>query len=107
MGDTFCRVVELVTNGNFRVSLHAVKELLDDGLLIEPLVNNLAGAIIIEDYPRYHKGPSVLVLQEDEIGRPVHIVWGIPADAIEPAVLITAYRPSASKWDATFTQRRK
>ena len=107
MGDTFSRVLGLVTDGKFRVSLHAVKELSDDGLLIEPLIDNLADATVVEDYPEYHKGPSVLVLQRDEFGGPVHLVWGIPAGAIEPAVLITAYRPTSGRWDATFTRRRK
>ncbi|WP_427141580.1 DUF4258 domain-containing protein [Shinella sp. G-2] len=89
-----------------RVSLHAVQELINDGLLIEPLVTNLSKATLVEDYPDYHKGPAILVLQRDETGEPVHLVWGIPAGEKEPAVLVTAYRPDLRKWDPSFTKRR-
>lgn len=107
MSETLDLVCVLVEQDKFRVSLHAVQELVDDGLLIEPIIRAISTAIVVEDYPGYHKGPAVLVLQFDESGEPIHLVWGIPKGESEPAVLVTAYRPDPQRWDASFTRRRQ
>ena len=107
MSETLELVRALVEQGKFRASLHTVQELVDDGLLIEPIIRAISTAIVVEDYPEYHKGPAVLVLQFDEAGEPIHLVWGIPKDQSEPAVLVTAYRPDPQRWDASFTRRRQ
>ncbi|WP_354669118.1 DUF4258 domain-containing protein [Rhizobium sp. S163] len=96
----------LIADGKFRVSAHALQELLNDGLLIEPLVMDIAAALVVEEYPEYHKGPCVLVLQTDERGRHIHLLWGIPSGASEPAVLITAYIPDPDRWNDDFTRRK-
>ena len=107
MSETLELVRALVEQGKFRASLHTVQELVDDGLLIEPIIRAISTAIVVEDYPGYHKGPAVLVLQFDEAGEPIHLVWGVPKGQSEPAVLVTAYRPDPQRWDASFTRRRQ
>jgi hypothetical protein len=47
-------------------------------------------AIVVEDYPDYRKRPSRSFLQQDQIGDPVHAVWGIPKDIGSPAGLVAA-----------------
>jgi len=101
------RVLGLIGNGKFRVSLHALRELENDGLLIEALIDGIGNCTLVEEYPEYHKGPCVLILQFDEFARPIHLLWGIPAGADEPAVLITAYQPDPDRWSEDFTGRRR
>lgn len=103
---TFQKVGELVGQGKVRISDHGYDELANDGLLAKEIVGGVSSGVVIEDYPEYHKGPSVLVLQRDEVGRPVHAVWGIPKGETEPAVLVTAYRPDPSKWTSDFMRRK-
>jgi hypothetical protein len=100
------RVRGLIADGKFRISLHAVRELENDGLLIERLIDSIQSCAVIEEYPDYHKGPCVLVLQFDEFGRPVHLLWGVPKGLVEPAVLITAYAPDPERWEADFMRRK-
>ncbi len=106
MSDILSTVRVLIADGTFRVSAHALQEVLNDDLLIEPLVMDISSALVVEEYPEYHKGPCVLVLQTDERGRPIHLLWGIPSGASEPAVLITAYIPDPDRWNDDFTRRK-
>jgi hypothetical protein len=99
-------IIDLIASGDRRFSAHAVRELVNDGILVGPLLETIETSIIVEEYPGYHKGPCVLFLQRDETGRPVHLLWGLPSGQSRPAVLITAYRPEESQWDTSFTRRR-
>ncbi len=106
MSETLERVRVLVARGDVRVSLHGYEELAADNVLVHDIVDGLAGALVIEDYPDYPKGPCVLVLEQDRANQPIHVVWGIPAGQDLPAVLVTAYRPDPTKWDGTWQRRR-
>ena len=100
------RIRNLIAAGERRYSAHAVHELSADGILISPLAERIDTAIVVEEYPDYHKGSCILVLQFDESGKPVHLLWGIPKGQSGPAVLVTAYRPDPSLWDKDFTRRK-
>ena len=106
MSDTLERVQRLATLGEIRISLHGYDELAADGIRVRDVIAGLPGAALIEDYPSYSKGPCVLVLQRDGSDRPLHLAWGIAAGRTTPAVLITAYRPDRTKWDASWRRRR-
>ena len=80
-------------------------DLRKNGISAADIEAGIAGAVEIENYPEYHKGPSVLVLKEDANGQPIHVLWGIRKDSTTPAVVVTAYRPDPSRWTADFRRR--
>jgi hypothetical protein len=107
MSETLLRVQALVPRGDYIVSRHGFRELDADGILIQEVLAGVKTAIVVEDYPASRKEPSVLVLQHDGGGRPVHVMWGVPRMAGTPAILVTAYRPAAERWSADFMNRKK
>lgn len=85
---------------------HGYDEMIRDRLLAAEVVDGIGRAELVEDYPAFPKGPCVLVPQNDDAGQPIHVGWGIPRNFDRPAVLITAYRPDASRWSGDFKTRR-
>ena len=107
MSETLRRIQTLVLGGDYRVSDHGFDELEDDDILASEVIAGTATAVAVEDYPDRLRGPSVLALQRDADGRPVHVVWAIPAGDRRPAVLVTAYRPDPDLWDSDFKIRTR
>jgi hypothetical protein len=105
LSHTLEKIKLLPSAGDVRISEHGYDELAADGLSTREVIDGLGCAIVVEDYPSFHKGPCVLVLQRDANGPPVHVVWGIPRGNERPAVLVTAYRPDPLLWDESFTVR--
>ena len=93
MSQTLLLIRELVARREVPISDHGYDELAEDDILVSDIVSGVTDAVVIEDYPEYHKGPCVLVLQWDYQDHPIHVVWGIPRHATSPAVVVTAYRP--------------
>ena len=106
MSEFLERIRILISFREVRISDHGYNELAEDGLTAREVVGGVGEAVIVEEYPDYPKGPSVLLLQKDRAGNPVHAVWGIPRGYDKPVVLITAYRPDPERWDESFTKRR-
>jgi hypothetical protein len=104
---TLEQVKNLVAAGQVRISDHGYDELAADDILVRDAVGGLGTAEVVEDYPDFSKGPCVLVFERDRNNEPIHAVWGIPQGETSPAVLVTAYRPSADRWTADFKRRRK
>jgi hypothetical protein len=99
------QVKGLIAAGQIRISEHGYDELADDKLTARELVSGARDAELLEEYPDYPKGPSVLFLQRDSEGSPVHAVWGVPKGHSGPAVLVTAYRPHPDRWDTACRRR--
>lgn len=106
MSETLRRIQTLVFAGDVHVSEHGYDELRKDDILVDEAVAGIAAAIVAEDYPARFRGPSILTLQRDFSGRPIHLVWAIPARERRPAVIVTAYRPDPNLWDSDFRRRR-
>lgn len=63
--------------GEIRISEHGYDELAEDDIRVRDVISGVAECILVEDYPSFGKGPSVLVLERDAKGNPIHVVWGI------------------------------
>jgi hypothetical protein len=99
-------VQALVAEGKVRISEHGYDEFANDSIFAMDVLNGVGTAVAVEDYPGFAKGPSVLVLQKDDSGRAIHVLWGIPKGRTEPAVVVTAYRPDPLRWSSDFTRRK-
>lgn len=107
MSKTFQLISDLVAEREVKISDHGYDELAQDGMLAREVIAGVSQAMVIEDYPDFPKGPCVLVLQKDQEGNPIHVVWGIPKGHSSPPVMITAYRPDPERWSDDFMVRRK
>lgn len=104
---TFQRILGLVSIGQIRISAHGYDELAADNIGVDEILAGAENGIVVEDYPTYHKGPCVLVLQYDANAEPIHVLWGVPLNKSTPAVLVTAYRPDPDEWTTDFKARKK
>lgn len=106
MANVLHQIQKLVRAEAIRISAHGYDELADDGILVRDVMAGIDSAVVVEQYPSYPKGPSVLALQNDRKNNPIHVVWGIPKGYDSPAVVITAYRPDPGRWSDDFLRRR-
>ena len=88
------------------MSTHGYARLMKRRILVRDIVEGVENGEAIEDYPDYHLGSAVLVLEADATGQALHVVWGIERGTTEPAVIITAYQPDPNEWSPDFRSRR-
>lgn len=100
------QIQALVAQNEAVFSEHAYDRIVENDITTEEIERGVHGAIVVEDYPEFHKGPSLLALQLDRAGKPVHVVWGLRKGTQSPAVVITAYRPDPELWDDRFRRRK-
>lgn len=106
MSQTLETVRRLVANGESMLSEHAYDRIAENVIEAHEIEARAAGAVAIEDYPEAHRGPSVLALQNDSNGQPIHVVWGLRKGSTAPAVVVTVYRPDPLVWTYDFRRRR-
>ena len=100
------QMAEKAAAGEYRLSLHAVQERIEDGISTEQLEQALGSGRILENYPGAERGPCCLVSGSTSEGRPVHVVC---TTTLETMVIITVYEPKLPWWETPTrrSQRRR
>jgi hypothetical protein len=62
MSQIFNQIRALVTSGIVQISEHGYDELANDNLTVREIVQGINGALTVEEYPAYHKGPCILAM---------------------------------------------
>ena len=107
MDEFFKQIIELIRQNEVRISAHGYDEMVADNISTRDVLGGVEDASVVEAYPDYPKGPCVLLLQSDQQGRPLHVLWGIAKGHSSPVVLVTAYRPDPTRWSGDFLRRAK
>jgi Domain of unknown function (DUF4258) len=92
---------ELASEDMFRVTRHAQEEMAEEGILLDEVLEAIASAQVVENYPGHRRGPCCLVAGYTASGRPLHVVCTTERPLL---ILITVYEPTPPRW-VTPTER--
>jgi hypothetical protein len=87
---------------NIRITQHAQQEMIEEGIILDQVLEAIATGQILENYPEHRRGACCLLDGLTRSGRPLHIVCTTARSIL---VIITVYEPRPPKW-ITPTQRR-
>lgn len=96
-------IQEAIRYTEFSLTLHAQQQMTARHLRVSDIRKILlaADAEIIEDYPGDPRGPSCLIYGKAS-GRVLHVHTSYPPEI----VIITAYEPDPTKWEADCRTRK-
>ncbi|MEW6349546.1 MAG: DUF4258 domain-containing protein [Thermodesulfobacteriota bacterium] len=93
------RLREQASREDIRVSIHAYREMAEEGASYDEVREVLEDACVVENYPDQTRGPCCLVCRRTSEGRYLHVVC---TTGLQVAVIITVYEPTAPKWVSPF-----
>ena len=99
------QIQALVAAGRWDASDHGKFRRSTRGFSDADLIGGIMDAVVVEEYPTGEIGPSLLSLQYDAAGQPLHVVWGIKESDTNMTWVITAYRPD-ERWGPDLMTRR-
>ncbi len=88
---------------NIRITQHAQQEMVEEDITLDEILQAIATAQVLENYPEHKRGSCCLLYGVADDGRPVHIVCTTAQPVL---IVITVYEPGLPKW-VTPTQRRR
>ena len=106
MDTDFRQIRDLVKQRKVRFSAHAYARMAKRGILAADILVGMSRGEVIENYPDFHYGRAMLVLQADSAGHTLHVVWGLEKGTTEPAIVVTAYYPDPAEWSADYRSRK-
>ncbi len=102
LDDNLAHVRRLAATGNFRVTLHAQREMIEDKIRLDDVLSAISNGSVLENYPDHRRGPCCLLHGVDANNRSIHVVC---TTASPKLIIITVYCPKPPKWVSP-TQRR-
>jgi len=88
---------------NIRITQHAQQEMTEEDVTFDEVLDAIATAQILENYPEHRRGACCLPNGVTKKGRPLHIVCTTARPVL---IIITVYEAKPPKW-TTPTQRRR
>jgi hypothetical protein len=88
---------------NIRITQHAQREMVEEDITFDEVLEAIATGQILENYPEHRRGACCLLNGFTHEGRPLHIVCTTTRPML---IIITVYEPKPPKW-ITPTQRRR
>ena len=88
---------------NIRITQHAQREMVEEDITLDEMLEAIATGQILENYPEHRRGACCLLNGFTHEGRPLHIVCTTTRPVL---IIITVYEPKPPKW-ITPTQRRR
>lgn len=92
----------LAVEERIRVTQHAQREMVEEDIAFDEILEAISSGGILENYPEHRRGACCLLCGRTLKGRPRHIVC-TTAQAL--LVIITVYEPKPPKW-VTPSRRR-
>lgn len=83
----------------FRLTLHAQQEMVEENISLAEVLEAVATAVLLEDYPQHRRGPCCLISGETARGRPLHVVCTTDLPVL---IVITTYEPRPPRWVTPF-----
>ena len=81
----------------YEFSKHAVDQSIIRDISVAEVEQAISGRIVvIEDYPEDKYGPSCLILEFTDVGRPLHIQCSYPSRPL--ITIVTLYQPDPALW---------
>jgi hypothetical protein len=88
---------------NIRITQHAQREMVEEDITFDEVLEAIATGQILENYPEHRRGACCLLNGFTQGGRPLHIVCTTTRPVL---IIITVYEPKPPKW-ITPTERRR
>lgn len=103
MNDNLLHIKILCRQEKLRWTSHIMSRLFQRGISLDDVKSAISTGEIIENYPNDYPYPSCLLLGKNLNDEYFHVVCGITEEELW---LITAYRPSAEKWESDLKTRK-